>query len=210
MSPVRPTVQVVGRRLDPGDYSLRDFLTRAAQPHEFYEAGSPEADEVLAKAGAVGAALPILIDGDVVHTGATVQSIAEAWGAFARPARAHYELAIVGAGPAGLAAAVYGASDGLATVVVEREIPGGQAGHTSLVENFFGFPDGIGGAELSRRAARQAAQVGAELLLLNGITGGELEPGRPPHLRIASGEEITADIALTAPGVGRRRLEGEG
>jgi thioredoxin reductase (NADPH) len=210
VSPVRPTVQVVGRRLEPGDYSLRDFLTRAAQPHEFYEAGSPQADEALAEAGAVGAALPVVIDGDVVHAGATVESLAEAWGAFARPARAHYELAIVGAGPAGLAAAVYGASDGLATVVVERDIPGGQAGHTSLVENFFGFPDGIGGAELSRRAGRQAEQFGAELLLLNGITGGELQPGRPPLLRIASGDEITADILLAAPGMEWRRLEVEG
>jgi thioredoxin reductase (NADPH) len=210
VSPARPTVQVVGRRLEPGDYSLRDFLTRAAQPHEFYEAGSPEAEKVLAEAGAIGAALPVVIDGDVVHTGVTVKSLAEAWGAFARPARAHYELAIIGAGPAGLAAAVYGASDGLATVVVEREIPGGQAGHTSLVENFFGFPGGIGGAELSRRAARQAEQFGAELLLLNGVTGGELQPGRPPLLRIASGEEITADILLAAPGMEWRRLEVEG
>jgi thioredoxin reductase (NADPH) len=210
VSPVRPTVHVVGRRLEPGDYSLRDFLTRAAQPHEFHEAGSPQADELLAQAGAVGAALPVVIDGDVVHAGATVQSLAEAWGGFARPARTHYELAIIGAGPAGLAASVYGASDGLATVVLEREIPGGQAGHTSLVENFFGFPDGIGGAELSRRAARQAEQFGAELLLLNGVTGGELQPGRPSLLRIATGEEITADIVLAAPGMEWRRLEVEG
>src|SRR3954468_12542049 len=117
--PPRPSLTVVGRRLDPEDYRLRDFLTRAAQPHEFYEAGSPKADEVLAKAGAGGAPLPVVVDGDTVHTAATVERLAEAWGVFARPKRAHYDLFIVGAGPAGLAAAVYGASDGLSTAVAE-------------------------------------------------------------------------------------------
>ena len=179
MNPPRPTVHVVGRRLDPDHHRLRDFLTRGAQPHEFYEAGSAEAEELLAKAGATAAALPVVIDGDTVHAGATVERLAEAWGIFARPSRSHYELAIVGAGPAGLAAAVYAASDGLATVVLEREVPGGQASHTSLIENFFGFPDGIGGAELARRAGRQAERFGAELLILNGVTGGERRRAGP-------------------------------
>jgi thioredoxin reductase (NADPH) len=210
VNPPRPTVHVVGRRLDPGDHRLRDFLTRAAQPHEFYESGSAEAEELLASAGATGAELPVVIDGDTVHAGATVEGLAEAWGIFARPSRRHYELAIVGAGPAGLAAAVYAASDGLATVVLEREVPGGQASHTSLIENFFGFPDGIGGAELARRAGRQAERFGAELLILNGVTGGEREAGRPPVIRIASGEQITADIILAAGGMDWRRLEVEG
>ena len=210
MNPPRPTVHVVGRRLDPDHHRLRDFLTRAAQPHEFYEAGSAEAEELLAKAGATGAALPVVIDGDTVHAGATMEGLAEAWGIFARPSRSHYELAIVGAGPAGLAAAVYAASDGLGTVVLEREVPGGQASHTSLIENFFGFPDGIGGAELARRAGRQAERFGAELLILNGVTGGEREAGRPPVIRVASGEQITADIILAAGGMDWRRLEVEG
>jgi thioredoxin reductase (NADPH) len=210
VSPPRPTVQVVGRRLDPNDHRLRDFLTRGAQPHEFYEAGSTEAQALLTNAGAIGATLPVVIDGDTVHAGATVEGLAKAWRIFARPSRAHYELAIVGAGPAGLAAAVYAASDGLTTVVLEREVPGGQASHTSLIENFFGFPDGVGGAELARRAGRQAERFGAELLLLNGVTGGELEAGRPPVIRIASGEQITADIVLAAPGMDWRRLEVEG
>jgi hypothetical protein len=81
---------VVGRRLDPDDYRLRDFLTRAAQPHEFYEAGTPQADEVLAKAGAGSAALPVVVDGDTVHAAATVQRLAEAWAVFARPT--HHRL----------------------------------------------------------------------------------------------------------------------
>jgi thioredoxin reductase (NADPH) len=210
VSPPRPTVYVVGRRLDPDHHRLRDFLTRAAQPHQFYESGSVEAEALLTKAGAQGAALPVVIDGDTVYAGATVEGLAKAWRIFARPSRAHYELAIVGAGPAGLAAAVYAASDGLATVVLEREVPGGQASHTSLIENFFGFPDGIGGAELARLAGRQAERFGAELLILNGVTGSELEAGRPPVIRVASGEQITADIVLAAPGMDWRRLEIEG
>ena len=210
MSPPRPTVHVVGRRLDPGDHRLRDFLTRAAQPHEFHEAGSAEADALLAESGATGAQLPVVVDGDVVHAAATIEGLAEAWKVFARPARAHYDLAIVGAGPAGLAAAVYAASDGLATVVLERDVPGGQTSHTSLIENFFGFPEGIGGAELARLAGRQAERFGAELLILNGVTGSELEPGRPPVIHVASGERITADIVLAAPGMDWRRLDVEG
>src|SRR4051794_41323582 len=100
--PPRPSLTVVGRRLDPEDYRLRDFLTRAAQPHEFYEAGSPKADEVLAKAGAGGAPLPVVVDGDTVHTAATVERLAGGWGGFAPPQRAPFEPFIVCARPAGL------------------------------------------------------------------------------------------------------------
>jgi thioredoxin reductase (NADPH) len=210
VSPVRPTVQVVGRRLDPEHHRLRDFLTRGAQPHEFYEAGSAEADDVLGAAGATGAALPVLIDGDTVFAPATVDGVAEAWGIFARPKREHYDLAIVGAGPAGLAAAVYAASDGLSTVVLERDLPGGQASHTSMIENFFGFPDGIGGAELARLAGRQAESFGAELLILNGLVDSRLEGSHVTKLQVQSGEEIDADVILAAPGMDWRRLEVDG
>ena len=103
---------MVGHRLEPEHHRLRDFLTRAAQPHEFYEAGSPQAEAVLAKAGARGVELPVVVDGDDVYPGTSVQRLAEAWNVYARPAKAHYDLMIVGGGPAGLAAAVYGASDG--------------------------------------------------------------------------------------------------
>src|SRR5947209_13553081 len=155
MSPVRPEVTVVGLLLEPEHHRLRDFLTRTAQPHVFLEAGSPGAEAALASAGAVDAELPVVIDGGAVLAGATVESVATAWGERAEATRQdHYDLAIVGAGPAGLAAAVYAASDGLSTVVFEREVPGGQASHTSRIENSFGFPDGIGGAELPRRAGR--------------------------------------------------------
>jgi thioredoxin reductase (NADPH) len=210
MSPVRPTVQVVGRRLDPSDYALRDFLTRAAQPYEFHEAGSPEADRLLA--GLEHAPeLPVVIDGDTVHQAATIEGLAGAWNAITRPKLGRYDLAIVGAGPAGLAAAVYAASDGLSTVIIERELPGGQASYTSKIENFFGFPDGgIGGAELARRAGRQAESFGADLLLLNGVVGHRPAPDGGTAIQTARGDEIMADIVLASPGMEWRRLAVDG
>jgi thioredoxin reductase (NADPH) len=208
--PPRPPLKVVGRRLDAEDYRLRDFLTRAAQPHDFYEAGSPTADAVLTEAGATGAELPVVVDGDTVHAGATVDSLAEAWGVFARPKREHYDLFIVGAGPAGLAAAVYGASDGLSTAVSEADVPGGQAGYTSAIENFFGFVEPIGGAELSRLAGRQAERFGAELLILNGVLRGHLRAGSMPVAELSSGDAVSSDIVIAAPGMEWRRLELDG
>jgi thioredoxin reductase (NADPH) len=210
LSPIRPTVHLVGHRHDREHHRLRDFLTRTAQPHEFHEAGSHEGDALLARAEVSEAALPVLIDGQEVHVGATVEAIARAWKVLARPTRSHYEFAVVGAGPAGLAAAVYGASDGLSTAVLEQDVPGGQASHTSLIENFFGFPGGVGGAELARLAGRQAERFGAELLILNGAVGSEFRAGETPLLRLSSGDEISADIVLASPGMDWRRLEVEG
>jgi thioredoxin reductase (NADPH) len=204
-------VTLVGRRLDPAHYRLRDLLTRTAQPHEFLAAGTPEADAALAAAGATGAELPVLIDGDTVHAGATFESIARAWGMVEGSAsRDHYDLAIVGAGPAGLAAAVYAASDGLSTIVFERDVPGGQASHTSLIENFFGFPDGIGGAELARRAGRQAEGFGAELMLLRGVEGSRFGIDGGVTIVYGGGCEVTADVAIGAPGMVWRNLEVDG
>src|SRR5919205_1546199 len=107
MSPVRPTLQVVGRRMDAEHYRLRDFLTRTAQPYDWHEAGSAEADLLLERLGLVEAPLPVLVDGDQTYTAATVESIATAWGGFRPAKRAHYDFVVIGAGPAGLAAAVY-------------------------------------------------------------------------------------------------------
>jgi thioredoxin reductase (NADPH) len=196
--------------MEPQDHRLRDFLTRAAQPHEFYEAGSPHAEAVLAKVDARDAELPVVIDGGTVHPGATVERLAQAWNVYARPSKSHYDLMIVGGGPAGLAAAVYGASDGLSTAVSEEDLPGGQASHTSLIENFFGFVEGIGGAELARLAGRQAERFGAELLILNGMVGGHFAPGEPALGKLSSGDEVTADIVLVACGMEWRRLELDG
>jgi thioredoxin reductase (NADPH) len=210
MSPVRPTVQVIGERLEPEHHRLRDFLTRAAQPHDWFDAGSPEAAALLAERGIEDAALPVLIDGEEIHTGATVESLSTAWRESELPSRSHYDLAIVGAGPAGLAAAVYAASDGLATVVVERDLPGGQASHTSLIENFFGFPDGIGGAELSRLAGRQAEGFGADLVLQRSAVGSRFGSDGQTTIMLAGGVEITTWVTLAAPGMDWRRLEVDG
>jgi thioredoxin reductase (NADPH) len=211
VSPVRPTVKVVGRRLDAEHYRLRDFLTRTAQPYEWYEAGSPEADSLLSEVGLADAPLPVVVDSEGIFTGATVEMVVDAWIVDKGPKRSHYDFAVVGAGPAGLAAAVYAASDGLATVVLDQDVPGGQASYTNMIENFFGFPDGIGGAELARLAGRQAEKFGAELVLLNGVTGGRLEQnGDTVDLILADGTELSTSVVLAATGMDWRRLDLEG
>ena len=210
MSPVRPTIRVLGRSLEPEHHRLRDFFTRTAQPYEFLEPGSSEAAPLLAEHGLATQDLPVVFDGDDVYRNATVALLAEAWNLSTPPARKHYELAIVGAGPAGLAAAVYAASDGLSTVVIEADVPGGQASHTSMIENFFGFPDGIGGAELARLAGRQAERFGAELVLLRGVVGSTAGARGAPSLSIDGGYEVTADTVIAANGMEWRRLEVDG
>jgi thioredoxin reductase (NADPH) len=210
MCPVRPELQVVGRSLDPDHHRLRDLLTRSAQPHEWLEEDSPGARALLAEHGLADPPLPVVVDGPDVHVGASFEELAELWGNIYPPRSGHYELAIVGAGPAGLAAAVYAASDGLSTVVLERDLPGGQASHTSMIENFFGFPDGIGGAELARMAGRQAERFGAELILLRGVVGSRLDPAGPTALELAGGIELTASVVLAAPGMEWRRLAVDG
>ncbi len=199
MSPVKPRVTVVGRRLASEDHRLRDFLTRIAQPYEWVEAEDGETD------------LPRLIEADgTVHAPATAERIAEAWLMSGAPKQREYDLVIVGAGPAGLAASVYAASDGLRTLLVEREVPGGQTSHTSLIENFFGFPDGIGGAELARMAGRQAEKFGAELLLMRGVTGHRDNGEGEPFTVLIGDHEVTAPATIVAPGMDWRRIEVEG
>jgi thioredoxin reductase (NADPH) len=203
---VRPNLAVVGRALDPEHHRLRDFLTRIAQPYEWFEVGTTRADELLIARGLADAELPIVIEDGAVHTGASTASLAASWNLSAPPSRSHYDLAIVGAGPAGLGAAVYAASDGLSTLVIESDVPGGQASHTSLIENFFGFVDGIGGAELARRAGRQAERFGAELVMQRGVVGSAAH-GDEPLLIVDGGHEVSADVVLAATGMEWRRLE---
>lgn len=198
---------VVGRRLDPIDHRLRDFFTRTAQPYQWIEAGSAEADRIVA--AHPGAQLPLVVSGEQMVEGASVERVAEAWGLNAPPSKRTYDLAIIGAGPAGLAAAVYGASDGLRTIVLDRDVPGGQASHTSMIENYFGFPDGIGGAELARRAGRQAERFGAELVLLRGVTGSRTT-AEGVVLEVDGGHEVLAQTVIAAPGMTWRRLEVDG
>jgi thioredoxin reductase (NADPH) len=210
MSPVRPTVKLIGRRLEPEHHRVRDFLTRIAQPYEWLEAGSADADAALARLGSAELELPILVDGDGVLAAVSVRTLAEAWQMSLPPARHEYDIAIVGAGPAGLSAAVYAASDGLSTILLERDVPGGQASHTSSIENFFGFPEGIGGAELARLAGRQAEQFGAELSLLRGASGNRREPAGRFVIEVEGGHEVSAAVAIAATGMDWRRLAVEG
>lgn len=210
MSPPRPDVTVIGRRLDPESHRVRDLLTRAAQPFDWIEAGTPEAKELLARRGAPQAELPVVVDNEQLIAGATPERLRDAWQLDAPPKRKEYDLAIVGAGPAGLGAAVYAASDGLRTVLIDEDVPGGQASHTSRIENFFGFPDGIGGAELARLAGRQAEGFGAELILLRGVTGSRFDRQGTFDIELAGGYEVSAPVVIAAPGMVWRRLEVEG
>ena len=197
MSPARPTLTVIGRRLDPEHHRLRDFLTRAAQPYDWVEADGAATD------------LPVVIDGGVRITGATVERLLEAWGDSNEPREERYDIAIVGAGPAGLAAAVYAATDGLSTLLLEDDLPGGQASHTSMIENFFGFPEGIGGAQLCRRAGRQAQRFGTDLLIGNGATG-HMRDGDRFRLTLGSGTQVEAGVVIASPGMLWRRLDVDG
>jgi thioredoxin reductase (NADPH) len=209
VSPVRPRVKVVGRRLDPEHWRLRDFLTRTAQPHQWIEAGTPEADALLAELGLPASAIPVLVEQDgTVLTQLTVESLVHAWQHDAFPKHSSYDVVIIGGGPAGLAAAVYAASDGLRTIVLESDVPGGQASHTSMIENFFGFPDGIGGAELARKAGRQAEKFGAEIMVLRGAIGSRLnDPQEQVDIEVEGGIAIRASVVLAATGMDWRRLD---
>jgi thioredoxin reductase (NADPH) len=195
--------------MDADHYRLRDFLTRTAQPYVWHEAGTSDADTLLDRLGLVDPALPVLVDGDRNFTGATVESVAEAWGGLQPPQQTHYDFVVIGAGPAGLAAAVYAASDGLSTMVSDRDVPGGQASYTAMIENFFGFPDGIGGAELARLAGRQAERFGAELLLLHGVKGSRMKNrhDEPIELILDDDSVVTASVVLAATGMDWRRLD---
>jgi thioredoxin reductase (NADPH) len=194
--------------MDADHYRLRDFLTRTAQPYQWHEAGSAEADLLLENIGLADPPLPVLVDGESTFTAATVESIATAWGGLQPAKRAHYDFVVIGAGPAGLAAAVYAASDGLSTMVCDRDVPGGQASYTAMIENFFGFPEGIGGAELARLAGRQAERFGAELMLLRGVRGSRLKADdQPIELVLDDGSEVSASVVLAATGMDWRRLD---
>jgi thioredoxin reductase (NADPH) len=165
--PVTPLLVLVGTTASRGAYAIRDFLSRNGYPFEWVDAGRPDAVRaVLGVAEVEPSALPLCIlpDGSRLAS-ATVEHVAAGLGMVAAPSLPEYDLTIVGAGPAGLAAAVNAASEGLRTIVVEAVAPGGQAGTTSMIENLLGFPDGISGSELATRATVQARRFGAELLL---------------------------------------------
>ena len=162
-------VRVLGHRWSSRSYAVRDFLARNQVPYHWLDAEdaekSAETRDALATVGGDAAKLPVVLfsDGTWLSDPATLD-IAERLGLRTRPETSFYDLLIVGGGPAGLAAAVYGASEGLRTVMIERDAPGGQAGMSSRIENYLGFPSGLSGADLARRAVTQARRFGVESL----------------------------------------------
>ena len=161
-------VRLIGHRFSRATHDLRDFLARNRVPARWLDVErEAEARQLLMVAGVEDDRLPVALleDGTVLER-PTVLELAERLGVTGQPASEHYDLVIVGGGPPGLAAAVYGASEGLKTIMVEREAPGGQAGQSSRIENYLGFPPGLSGSDLARRATDQARRLGAELLSL--------------------------------------------
>lgn len=202
-------VRVVGHRWSPEAHSIRDFLARNQVPYRWIDLeAAPEPAKALEESGlAADIELPtvILEDGTVLPR-PEIPRIAEGVGLRTRAEKPFYELAIVGGGPAGLAAAVYGASEGLRTVLVEREAPGGQAGQSSRIENYLGFPAGLSGADLTRRAVAQARKFGAEILTPQEVAGVRID-GPYRQLTLADGSEVACHALLIATGVSYRKLD---
>ncbi len=204
-------VRVIGHRFSKESHVLRDFLARNRVPGRWLDVErDSEARELLTIADVPEDRLPVVLleDGSVLER-PTVLELAERLGVSSRPASDHYDLVIVGGGPAGLAAAVYGASEGLRTVMVESEAPGGQAGQSSRIENYLGFPAGIAGADLARRATSQARRLGAELLTVSDAKALRVE-GAGRVLELSGGLELSANTVLIASGISYRRMPAPG
>src|SRR5271166_3017843 len=204
-------VRVLGHRFSKESHELRDFLARNRVPGRWLDVErDAEARELLAVAGVEPAGLPVALleDGSVLER-PTILELAERLGISVAPASEHYDLVIVGGGPAGLAAAVYGASEGLRTVMVEREAPGGQAGQSSRIENYLGFPAGLSGSDLARRATDQARRLGAELLTVQDAVALRAE-GAGRVVELSGGGSLSANCVLVASGVSYRQLDAPG
>jgi thioredoxin reductase (NADPH) len=209
----RPTFQgirVLGTRWSPKCYELRDFLARNRVPYEWTDvelsANDPETKRMLDALGPEAANLPVVLfpDGTKLLEGVPAD-VAQKVGLRTRAQTDFYDLAIVGGGPAGLAAAVYGASEGLHTVMIEREAPGGQAGMSSRIENYLGFPTGLSGTDLARRAVVQAQRFGVEILSQEAV--GVRVEGPYRIIKFSDGNEISCHALMVATGVQWRRLD---
>src|SRR3954471_9763432 len=202
--------KVIGHRWSAPSFHTRDFLARNAVPYRWYSVDDPEGQRLLDAAGADAADIPVVItaDGRTLRQ-PSVAEIADAVGLSTQPAAEFYDLIVVGAGPAGLGTAVYGASEGLRTVLVEKKASGGQAGQSSRIENYLGFPDGVSGAQLTDRARRQAVRFGAELLTARQVVGLETI-GSARRLKFSDGSEVSAHSVILATGVSYRTLEAPG
>jgi thioredoxin reductase (NADPH) len=203
--------RIVGHRFSKDSHDLRDFLARNRVPARWLDVERDgEARELLQVAGVDADRLPVVLleDGSVMER-PTVFELAERLGVTSQPTQDHYDLVIVGGGPAGLAAAVYGASEGLRTVMVEREAPGGQAGQSSRIENYLGFPMGLSGSDLARRATDQARRLGAELLTVQDAVALRAE-GAGRIVELSDGGSLSANCVLVASGVSYNQLDTPG
>jgi thioredoxin reductase (NADPH) len=205
-----PETKVVGHRWSARSSEVREFLARNQVPYRWYQSDEPEGKRLLDAAGADGLALPVVItpDGDPLVEPSDAELAARV-GLATTPSKDFYDLIVIGGGPAGLGAAVYGASEGLRTVLVERLATGGQAGQSSRIENYLGFPDGVSGAQLTDRARRQATKFGAEVLTTRDVVGLEV-CGSARRVTFADGASIDAHTVILATGVSYRRLGAPG
>jgi len=206
-------IRVLGTRWSPRSYELRDFLARNHVPYQWIDvelsANDPETKLLLEALGPEATNLPVVLFPDGTKLLETVPSeVAQKVGLRTHAETDFYDLAIIGGGPAGLAAAVYGASEGLRTVMIEREAPGGQAGMSSRIENYLGFPTGLSGADLARRAVVQAKRFGVEILSQEAV--GVRTEGPYRIIKFADTNEISCHALMIATGVQWRRLEAPG
>jgi thioredoxin reductase (NADPH) len=207
----RPTfegVRIIDHRWSPRAHDLKDFLARNQIPYHWLDIESGEEAKVLLKQlERTLSDLPIVLMPDGSHLlQPTTAELAEKIGLRTRTSTRHYDLIIVGAGPAGLGAAVYGASEGLSTLMIERSAPGGQAGQSSAIENYLGFPNGLSGYELTRRALTQAERFGAELLRPQTVSGLRVQDNYR-FVQLEDGSEVSCHALVIATGISYRRLE---
>jgi thioredoxin reductase (NADPH) len=205
-----PETKVVGHRWSARSAEVREFLARNQVPYRWFGVDQPEGQALLAAAGADDQTLPVVIttDGDPLVAPSDGE-LAGRVGLTTTPSKDFYDLIVIGGGPAGLGAAVYGASEGLRTVLLERTATGGQAGQSSRIENYLGFPDGVSGAQLTERARRQAVRFGAELITTRDVVGLEAS-GSARTVRLADGATIDAHTVILAMGVSYRQLVAPG
>jgi thioredoxin reductase (NADPH) len=204
-------LRLVGDQWSPQSHAIKDFLASNLIPYRWLDiTRNPDARALLDAAGVDAGELPALFfeDGSVLRSPEPRQ-VAERLGRSLSAAFDVYDLAIVGAGPAGLAAAVYGASEGLRTLLLDRRAPGGQAGSSSRIENYLGFPAGVSGSDLTRRALLQAQRLGAEFLAPLEVAGVSIDAGYK-HLTLADGREIVTRSLLAATGMFYRELPAPG
>lgn len=212
--PVFEGIRVLGTRWSPRSYEMRDFLARNHVPYQWIDvelsAGDPETKRLLDVLGPEASNVPIVLFPDGTKLLESLPAdVAQKVGLRTRAQTDFYDLAIIGGGPAGLAAAVYGASEGLKTVMVERQAPGGQAGMSSRIENYLGFPTGLSGGDLARRAVVQAQRFGVEILSPQEAVSIRTE-GSYRIIKLADGSEFSCHALMIATGVQWRRLEAPG